>query len=597
MGGQGSIPRRSTRAADGIVDPVARFVLELVDGRRDVTSIAEESMLDPSRVTAILEQLASSGLVSYADGGAQREVEPVTHERAHVSASDLALMRLRVEMLVNELEGATHYEALGVPGDADRAAIKKAYFALSKEFHPDGQLGRRVGELRPRVEGIFRKLTEAHDTLTKPKLRLAYDEHLLNARRKPFERRLHPDEEPVLKLEGAKGAPAGQVDPSAPAGGAAARSPDSSPTGTTPSHGTDSGRGGSTLRQASSPGTARPVIASRPMSMPGVPRPTPPVEPNPAQPSSGSSRRPVVSGDPTRADSVSVPRPTPASGNPVPAQGIRVGVTPSPAGRRPSIPPPSMGAEPGRTLVPTPSPAVSVPDATRPAGATPAGASRPAMSRDISQRMAKDLARAVGQPLASPQARAPAAADEKALVRALHATGVHTGPMDGVAKFDRQAARLEADGDLTGAAGCLRVALQIDPARLDIKARLEGLEVRIAASEADQLRVTAKAAEKARNFEAAAKAWQRVCLGVPRDAEARVAAARTLLEGGGDLRIARDHAQRAVELEPQSAEGRITLARVFIKAGMKLNAQRELDAAAKLEPGNEMIKNLLREMK
>jgi hypothetical protein len=35
--------------------------------------------------------------------------------------------------------------------------------------------------------------------------------------------------------------------------------------------------------------------------------------------------------------------------------------------------------------------------------------------------------------------------------------------------------------------------------------------------------------------------------------------------------------------------------RVLLAAGMRLNARRELEKAVKLDPQNEMIKNLLRE--
>ncbi|HJL20961.1 MAG TPA: tetratricopeptide repeat protein, partial [Polyangiaceae bacterium LLY-WYZ-15_(1-7)] len=65
----------------------------------------------------------------------------------------------------------------------------------------------------------------------------------------------------------------------------------------------------------------------------------------------------------------------------------------------------------------------------------------------------------------------------------------------------------------------------------------------------------------------------------------------------GDLRVAKDLAQRAVELAPKSLPARILLGRIFIAAGMKANAKRELEEAAKLDPKDEIVKNLLRELK
>ena len=62
----------------------------------------------------------------------------------------------------------THYEVLGVASDADRRAIRDAYFSLSKRFHPDVFYGREIVE-------IFRALTTAYDVRSNPKLRQDYD--------------------------------------------------------------------------------------------------------------------------------------------------------------------------------------------------------------------------------------------------------------------------------------------------------------------------------------------------------------------------------------------------------------------------------------
>jgi molecular chaperone DnaJ len=63
-----------------------------------------------------------------------------------------------------------YYAALGVPRDADAAAIKKAYRQLARDLHPDKNPGNDAAESR------FKEVSEAYDVLSDPKRRGEYDE-------------------------------------------------------------------------------------------------------------------------------------------------------------------------------------------------------------------------------------------------------------------------------------------------------------------------------------------------------------------------------------------------------------------------------------
>jgi molecular chaperone DnaJ len=63
-----------------------------------------------------------------------------------------------------------YYAALGVPRDADAAAIKKAYRQLARDLHPDKNPGNDKAEAR------FKDVSEAYDVLSDAKRRGEYDE-------------------------------------------------------------------------------------------------------------------------------------------------------------------------------------------------------------------------------------------------------------------------------------------------------------------------------------------------------------------------------------------------------------------------------------
>src|SRR5262245_16394634 len=71
-----------------------------------------------------------------------------------------------------------HSELLGVARDADKKAIKRAYFQLAATIHPDRYFGKRLGSYKPKMETVFARMTAAFETLSDKDKRVAYDAKL-----------------------------------------------------------------------------------------------------------------------------------------------------------------------------------------------------------------------------------------------------------------------------------------------------------------------------------------------------------------------------------------------------------------------------------
>jgi curved DNA-binding protein CbpA len=76
---------------------------------------------------------------------------------------------------------APYQEILGVAPDADRKVLKRAYFALSKELHPDRYFRKNLGVFQPHLERVFKKVVEAYELLSDPMARAEIEKSLAAA--------------------------------------------------------------------------------------------------------------------------------------------------------------------------------------------------------------------------------------------------------------------------------------------------------------------------------------------------------------------------------------------------------------------------------
>lgn len=86
-------------------------------------------------------------------------------------AEDVALddrIRRRILAMARLADGRDPWALLGVPAGADARHLKRAYFKLSKDIHPDRYFGQRLGSFTDRLPSVFEAMSRAYARLTSP---------------------------------------------------------------------------------------------------------------------------------------------------------------------------------------------------------------------------------------------------------------------------------------------------------------------------------------------------------------------------------------------------------------------------------------------
>ena len=81
----------------------------------------------------------------------------------------------KILYLYKRLDTLTHFQILQVDRRADAKAVKKAYFSVSKDFHPDGFFRKNMGSFHAKIEAIFKRINLAYEVLSNEQKRKAYE--------------------------------------------------------------------------------------------------------------------------------------------------------------------------------------------------------------------------------------------------------------------------------------------------------------------------------------------------------------------------------------------------------------------------------------
>jgi curved DNA-binding protein CbpA len=169
--------------------PGEGFLLSRVDGRTTWGLLREIGGLSPDEVDTAMCRFLELGVIVLEcekpepDGSAHElpgsEAVPAVGAPAP-SAVDESMLDAGLDISIEAQRsmlafecglGRPYHEILGVAADAELRELRRAYFKLSKEFHPDRYFRRNLGAFSEVVQRVFRKIAEAFELLSDPSAR------------------------------------------------------------------------------------------------------------------------------------------------------------------------------------------------------------------------------------------------------------------------------------------------------------------------------------------------------------------------------------------------------------------------------------------
>jgi len=197
----------------GLLSPEEGFLLSRIDGYTSWEMLRHIGGLSPELVDRCLERWLAEGLVAI-DGPksqqpSEERLEPpprtvIPDEAATPAGIDPSLaIPVELQQRILDFEASLerpYHEILGVGRDADERSIKRAYFKLSKDFHPDRYFGREIGPFSARLDRIFKKVALAYELLMDPTTRAELEQAMPFKAPEPAEQEASSPTAPPRKL-------------------------------------------------------------------------------------------------------------------------------------------------------------------------------------------------------------------------------------------------------------------------------------------------------------------------------------------------------------------------------------------------------------
>ena len=276
------------------------------------------------------------------------------------------------------------------------------------------------------------------------------------------------------------------------------------------------------------------------------------------------------------------------------------------SGRTSPIPPAPSSARSAAAPGPTSEPRASTPSSQprlpsqRP---TDAEARKRALARKLSggRQLSGSMAAVIPStaPVSDRQATSEASARAGEELKRRYEQRVRRAREEQAERYLINARQSLAGKDPISAANALRIAASLVPENQDITTRLNEAQSEAEAQLSGHYLAQAQYEEREGRMAEAARSYARATAGSPEARTFERAAYCALMVEGEqrDLRLAGEHARRAVAIGPDDVQSRVTLARIYVAAGMKQSGLAEFERAAQLAPKDDTIQDWIRRLK
>ncbi len=139
-----------------------RKIYALIDGQRNVEHIIEESGADTLEVMKTLYVFDILGVI--VEEESKKVYETVVEEEATEPAADMEL-RKKVDEFYERMHEIRPDEILHVDERSDAQEVKRNYYGIVKEYHPDRAFRSADKDFQDRMSAIFEAVTNAYKSL------------------------------------------------------------------------------------------------------------------------------------------------------------------------------------------------------------------------------------------------------------------------------------------------------------------------------------------------------------------------------------------------------------------------------------------------
>jgi curved DNA-binding protein CbpA len=154
---------------------VDKAMLSLIDGKKTIKKLIESSTLGSFDALRIIYTLWSTGTIEKKERIIEKPEETLTVEEILKPASEEeeAFVK-KVDEIYSKLNKLSPSELLEVNENSDAETVRRNYFSLAKEFHPDRHFDSDDPAIKDKLPAIFDTITQAYTLLKDDSARKEY---------------------------------------------------------------------------------------------------------------------------------------------------------------------------------------------------------------------------------------------------------------------------------------------------------------------------------------------------------------------------------------------------------------------------------------